>query len=92
MKMLQNWDPGELKIKGYIMYYHVEGQGFTRVTPINTNVSCIPKSPRLAMSIRPRACCRWTTSAFAVLQHNSSACWEQVEWQTRSLNCFSSQI
>lgn len=39
------------------MYYHVEGQGFTRVTPINTYVSCIPKSPRLAMSIRPRVCC-----------------------------------
>lgn len=39
------------------MYYHVEGQGFTRVTPINTYVSCIPKSPRLVMSIRPRVCC-----------------------------------
>lgn len=38
------------------MYYHVEGQGFTRETPINTNVSCIHKSPRLAMSIHPLVC------------------------------------
>lgn len=38
------------------MYYHVEGQGFTHVTPINTNVSCLRKSPRIVLSIAPFVC------------------------------------
>ena len=28
------------------MYYHVEGLGFSRLTPINTNTGCLPQSPR----------------------------------------------
>lgn len=76
------------------MYYHVEGQGFTRVAPINANVSCIHKSPRLAVSRHPLVCFRSATSAFAVLRHNASACREGAQRHGGSLNCspFQSQV
>lgn len=36
--------PKQLKIKGYIMYYQVEGLGFMCLTPINTHMGCLHKS------------------------------------------------
>lgn len=70
------------------MYYHVEGQGFTCVTPINTNVSCIHKSPHVVLSVHPLVCFCWAASAFAVLHHSTSACREGAWQHSRSSSCF----